>query len=392
MSKANFCNSEHVNLIVSSIINSTTNAEAYQIFRSYKDNLKDWCFVLASDGRIGPGFAANKAFSGTAAARGLFPSERVAVLDYETVVDMEKGRADFFTEFLVSLDTQALSYIRSYFKGLENPKDISEVMLFIAQPNVDLDASLYLRENYHTILYGSDEKREKIFESLLAYEVLRSVDVNYLNQSGKIRSYLSEQERMINTQRFISSVTYHYTQSNVSDGIMLTHKTFYCILLKISEIQISKDKLSFNKKLKEIFVFLNDELGTMYIREIIIAIKYFQLGQNFRFFGRVQAGSKNLFKSLANMAWDLQHIRQCERGFSFSKSKKARYCFPAMLTFDNQLVEIIDSCPLKACLINLDRSVQPVYAIDPFDEIAKISEELAKELRAHHLSVSAPSG
>ena len=370
---------------------ASTNLEAYNIFRIFKDLVKGWRFVIASKDGLTPGFAVNKNFGSGAAVRSLFASEFVFVLDEATVEEMSNGGTTFPIDFSISLDTQAFSYIRPYLREMKGnlPADIAEVMHFIASPPVNVDPTPYILENSHTILYGKEEKKEKIFDNLLTYEILRSVDRAFLEKTGKIQSYLSEQERRTKALNLISEVAYGHSQERFFNELNRRYRAIYCVLLKTVEIQFRRKRAPLKEKLVDLMNFLDKDLGAIFARETILASKYFQIGQKLGFFGKIQSNSDSIFSNLMNMSWDLHHIHQCESGFSFSFSKEARYYFPAILTFDKKLIEVIDLCPLRMCVIMPDHNVQPVYAGDPYKKIAADSEEFASEIYNHFYSEEA---
>ena len=68
------------------------------------------------------------------------------------------------------------------------------------------------------------------------------------------------------------------------------------------------------------------------------------------FFGKMQKGGnqKTLLGLLNAMAWDLAHVRGLERRHGSKWSWPARYSFPAFLTFETGLVEVLDLVEIKA--------------------------------------------
>jgi hypothetical protein len=113
--------------------------------------------------------------------------------------------------------------------------------------------------------------------------------------------------------------------------------------------------------------FYHATLSSMAAREIAVAKAYFHQGQGLRFFHRIQKKKGDILDSLRNMAWDMWHVRQLEQSFAQNPPDSARYFFPALLTFDQGLIEIIDLYRLKACAYNTKaRQPLPVFDGDPF--------------------------
>ena len=362
--------------------------KAYEIYRANKNLLAGWKFIFSSETGSIPGYAVNKIFSNGAAVCSLFASEHVVVLDIDTVSDMEKGEAKFFIDFSISLDTQALSYIRPYINGVKNlPPDLQEVMQFMARPEVNVDPLPYLLENSRSILYGSNNERQHIFESLVAYELLRSIDKARLNK-GELQSYLSEAERALKAQELLSEIAFSHSREGFQDELLRKRRIMYCLLLKMVEIQFRRKQSSIDDKIMEFLRFLDTKVAIMFVREALLAVRYFHNGQK-GFFKNIQKKSPKLLRNLQNMSWDLWHIRQCEEGFSVEPDKPARYYFPAFLTFDKNLAELFALCPMKLCVVDPAGTIQPIYAGDQCALMAGGSKELTIHIEKEFYSDAA---
>lgn len=371
--------------IVECMARSELTAEMYEIYKLFRTFLKGWKFVLASDRGSLPGYAVNRVFSNGAAVRSLFASERVIVLDEETVSDMEKGVAVLPIDFSISLDTQALSYIRHYLSGSQSlPSDFQDVMFFISRPEVNVDPIPYLLENTRFIINGTEEERKNIFKSMEAYEVLRSIDKEVL-RNGEIKSYLTESERRLRAQELLSKAAFDRSHKGIGNEIFRRQKTMYCLLLKMVQIQFKRKEGSLESKLMEFFEFMDADLVVMFAREAVVATNYFQSGQK-GFFRKIQKRSDKLFSNLQSMSWDLWHIRQCEDGLSWNPKEGARYYFPALLTFDKDLIEVFDMCPMKMCAIDPNNTLWPAYVGDIDKLVAGGSEEIASKIHGRFYS------
>ena len=78
----------------------------------------------------------------------------------------------------------------------------------------------------------------------------------------------------------------------------------YLILMKRSYIQLRHNKKTVEEKMDMMCRYMKEELGTILIAELILAKKYFEKGQSFNFFGKIQKGRKDLSEILKNLAWD----------------------------------------------------------------------------------------
>jgi hypothetical protein len=180
--------------LLANIANSDSPSEALTLFQKVAPQLKNCKIVLASNRGGIPGFAVNRSFSGGAAVRSLFKTEKVLVLDENTVREMSSEKVTYPIDYSISLDTQALSYLEPYIdnRTARLPQDFDEVFKFIARDDVFVDPMPYCLENLPNL--GKPAADEKIFHKLRAYEVLRNLDSQWLHTHGKVRAYLSEQE------------------------------------------------------------------------------------------------------------------------------------------------------------------------------------------------------
>jgi len=137
----------------------------------------------------------------------------------------------------------------------------------------------------------------------------------------------------------------------------------YACLLKMAAIQLKAPGNPPSKKMAAFAEFCHSTLSTMPAREITVAKAYFQRGKKYKFFNKVQKNNDNIIKVMRNMAWDMWHVRQLEQSFAQNPSDAARYFFPALLTFDQGLIEIMDLYRLKACAYNV-KTCQPLPVFD----------------------------
>lgn len=351
---------------VAEICESRTTEEAYRLYHQYLPLLKDYKFVFGTDEGGTPGYAVNRTFSAGAAIRSLFKTEHVFVFDPETWHDMESGKATYSIDYSISLDTQASSHLIPYLSGKEHsslPKDLTEVFEFLIRNNVQIDPQPYLSENH--LKLGNSETADGVYSTLKAYEVLRNIDVDWFKQHGKVRSILTDQELAIKAQQHLSTMYLEYKDKPAMDRLSFRHQSMYVLLLKMTAIQLKSPRASLKNKLSLFLQFCNDEIASLFLRETILAKAYFEHGQKFVFFGKIQKNKDGILMQLANMAWDLWHIRQMEEVMTFPPQKGARYLFPAFLTFDKKLIEVIDLCPIKSLAYNIvNPRPMPFYSND----------------------------
>ena len=374
--------------IVARICNSDSLSEAYTLHQIAAPLLKDYKFIFAADTGALPGFAVNRTFSAGAAVRSLFKTERVFVLDTETAAEMQSGQAIYPIDYSISLDTNAMSYLVPYILGKRGkpiPADFQEVFEFIARPEVYVDPLPYFTENMPNL--AANGPADKIFENLKAYEVLRTIDATWLKSKGEIRSLSSDYELAISAQKQISKMYLDAKNDAVMKGVIFRHQYMYACLLKMAMVQLKSPSASVAKKMATFLEFCHSTVATMSTREAVVAREYFTRGQKLTFFGKIQKRKDGILKLLKNMAWDMWHIRQLELSMTFKLTKHARYFFPALLTFDQKFIEIMDLYPLKACAFKMGSNhPMPFFDGDLFQLISGDSEEIASSIKFYFSS------
>lgn len=362
---------------VARVGNADTPAEALAAYLLGAPCLQDYKFVLASPRGATTGFAVNKDFPRGAAVRSLFNTERVVVLDPLTLSDMHSSKeAKYQIDYSISLDTQAVSHLEPYVSGRDPMKidaDLQEVFEFIARDDVSVDPLPYIVENLDNLKSGSASDR--IFSKLKAYEVLRTLDLGRLKETGEAHSYLSPVELTKRAQEFIGGMLYDRENAAMMAGLRFAHQFSYVHLLKMVAIRLRWPKASLQQNMERFAEFGDTVLATLGGRETALARAYFERGQDMDFFRKVQKNKPDLLEILRNMAWDLSHVRRMELAMTAQPTSSARYFFSALLTFDKGLIEVLDLYPLKALAFKVGSAEpMPFFAGDWFDLVSDSAE------------------
>jgi hypothetical protein len=362
---------------ISRIVAADNIEEALEIYLSAENYLCEFKIALSSPRGARTGFSANKNFPGGAAVRSLFKSEFVIALDSLTVREMLfSGKSEYQIDYSISLDTQAVSHLDPYISGRDPMKidaDLKDVFNFISRDNVFVDPLPYIVENFENLKVAAS--CDRVFEKLKAYEILRTLDLEQLQDTGKIVSTLSPARLVKVTQELIARLLYDAENAPMMEALRFAHKYSYVHLLKMVSIQLRWPKSCVDEKMERFAEFGDAVLATLGSREIALARAYFERSQNMRFFSKVQKGSKDLFKTLRNMAWDLSHIRRMELCMVAGVRSGARYFFPALLTFDKGLIEVLDLYPLKALAFEVGRTEPLPFFSGEFLDLVASSEE-----------------
>ncbi|MGZ5199202.1 MAG: hypothetical protein ACXWC4_05470 [Telluria sp.] len=364
--------------IVAAIANAETVRIGLDTFEGMQSLIPDWKFVFASENGPLPGLAISQTFSDGSAVRGLFTTDRVLVLDKDTLRDMrEQHDALFLYDYSIALDTQALSYLAPFLKGGSTrlPPDFHEVFEFIARDEVNVDPLPYMVENLPNIPTSELEVRRR----LEAYEVLRTIDAGWLGANGEVRSKLSQAERKSNVDDLLSEMFDVSSKPEELDAMLKDYRLSYCVLLKAASIQLlTPAKAAYQDKIGQLVEFMDKDLGAMFAREVLIAAHLFEHGQHeFGFFSKIQKGKPDNLKNLRGMAWDFAHVRHVEGVTTRADWKNqydrniARYFFSAILTCDKRYVEVLDLYPLKSYAFKAGTNRPlPFPAVEWFAKIA----------------------
>jgi hypothetical protein len=387
--------------LIEHIAKATSTAESAVAFKLFEKELTGCRFVFAADVGGLPGFAVDKTFSSGAAIRGLFQSERVLVLDHSSI-EAREGGYDYAYDYSISLDTSAVSVLKPFLDGRKGvPGDIAEVIEFLTSNNVSFDPLPYAFENFANLDRGISAA-ERMYEKALGYETLASADLEYLKQTGILRSSLDPDSLARRSARMIATMYDGNASRDFVDEMYRLRRTIYALLLKMAVIQIRDPKRSLKKKLGDLLSFCDQDLATMHLRELVIAKEYFERGQGLGFFSRVHKnynGDRSLFEVLENMAWDIYHLRHLELAMGISRRPDARYFFSALLTFDKHLIELLDLCSLRAIALIGDPPwpipfprTDVVLFLDPGDVDTVFSAEAthSRNLRRGEANLSLP--
>lgn len=336
--------------LVMEIGNAEDLSAVLKLYTSFYLLIPEYKFVFSSPKGPYPGFQTNKKFKHGASIRSLFNDENVFVMDPQTIEEMfsDKGHSTFKIDYSISLDSQALSYLRPYINGKVSglDDDIEEIFKFISHQNTQVDSVLYELENLKNL--DEKENHHKIFDKLMGYEFIKDVDLVNSGTSGVLTSKISQGELFLNTDRHFSSLLTKNKDSEFRRALRDRHDSIYAYVLMMSIIQIKSPARSLKNKLIELLSFAHTKVCFLATRELILASEFFIRGTEFRFFNKIHKKSKNMWSALHGMAWDLTHCRYLEQALTFNTGNDERYFFPGILTCDKGFIEAMELTPLKA--------------------------------------------
>lgn len=334
---------------IQDVLHARSLPEALARFERNRRHLRGCKFAFASAEGPRPGHATGRDFPNGAAVRSLFATRKVVVLDDDTVEEMKDGGSTFRLDYSISLDTNTLSYLLPYLDGKTSrlPADFADVFTFIAAPETNVDPIPYRLENLLNLTRQPAED-QRIYDRLYAYEILRTLDSVSLAQ-GMPRSSLTPVELAKRAQEQMASLYHAIDDSALMDAIRHKHGTMYYLLLRMCTLQLAAPRRPAHAKMIDFCDDCDQHLATLFAREMLLARRYFEQGQSIAFFRKIMIKGHDQLAQLRSMAWDLWHVRQMEQAITLRPVPDARYFFPALLTFDKALIEIMDMHPLQAC-------------------------------------------
>ena len=338
-------------------------AAAHDAYLQYRQDLKNCRFILAAEEGNAPGFAVNQSLSGKFVVRSIFADSNLFFIDEKTVAEMRAGPTQVAVDWSIGLDTQTVSYLEPYITGRAKvPTEFSDVFSYLARPDIDVNPTPYMMENFHRLSGGTAKDKERIRSKYIAYEVLRTLDRSHYMESNEIRSELGPEQLRKRVERLVAKLLKDRRAKSHGDNLLFMVRCFYALLLKMAIIQLSSPNRSTEDKLMEFLHFCDRSLATMWIRETITALHYFERGQKMNFFREVQKARTGTFEAIRGMAWDLWHIRRMDLEAASPPRAGARYFIPAFLTCDVALIELIDLCPMRAIAVgSTGRGPLPFY-------------------------------
>lgn len=268
--------------------------------------------------------------------------------------------AKTYIQRCISFDTQTTSYFYRCYKAQETglPSNIESILNLLVDNKISVDYIPYTMEN----LLFSNEKKEYVKECIFAFEKLyygKTVSDTYCR--GTAESVIEMYDGLRTQNYFGFAELYH---------------SIYVILLKVCYIQLTHTKYSIDKKMNLLCAFMDKRLCRILIPELILAKRYFERGQAYTFFGKIQNGRKDKIKNIKNMAWDLFHLRMLEMGCAYKTLEKVDAIIPYFCTYDKRLLEVKECYELKSMAINY-RTQERFSFYSNVDEIVDYLKEVS---------------
>lgn len=317
----------------------------------------------------------SRSFGGKGYLHSFLASRRVV-----TMKNRGEGETFQYT-YTISFDTQFPSYLRRRaqgiaISGLESA--LTECLAFLEPHRSGADILPYLHENQDRL------EIPEVRETIRAFVEFRSAADQPLRDEGIIQSTLSACE----LERQVESAMRMFTGADwkgIASHAKMNWAASYIMLLAAAAIHLCYRSESPTQRLVRLLEHL-DEVGFFPKVEIHFVHRFFEQGNQERFYRQVQGNARELNRKLANMAWDLSHSRTIHDHVSATaqgNDKHADFVVPYILTFDKPLEAVLRGYQANALITYFQKGAKFI-TIYPVEVEARLSN--AFELCAGMLS------
>ncbi|RNB67311.1 hypothetical protein [Brevibacillus panacihumi] len=306
-----------------------------------------------------------------------FQSSKLYFIDNEILNNMlsSQNNVEIPIDYSIMFDTNYASYIHQF---VNNPSSNlnNEVFTSIAlllRENYQYDFNFYLIENsksmdLNSIYDFSDfiQNHNEIYQNIISLELFKSIDNTLFKNTGKLNYTITKSEA---TQKATDLITTLFcTKQGIEylQNFTFMQKQMTLFLIGMLNIQFSSNK-SPQKKIYDLFDFMNEKVGVYFERESIVAHRYFKEKGKLRIFRKIQKNgdTTKILETINNIAWDFVTPRVME--FFMRFGGEGKFFLPFILSHDAGLKEILQLFNVKACLIDEHLGFIPVPSINTQD-------------------------
>jgi hypothetical protein len=284
---------------------------------------------------------------------------------------LSSGKIDIPVDYSVMFDTNYASYIHQFVNNNINNfnNEIFRSIDILLRENFQYDYYFYLVENSKTIDLELDydinyfiKTHKSIYENLVSLELFKSVDEKLYRDKRKIKYTLSQSEARHKAEELIGNLFCSQEGKDHLKYLRFLQKQMTLFLIGVFQINFSSNR-SPQKKMKELFDFMNEKVGIYFEREAIVAYKYFKEKGNIRIFRKIQRNIDALktLELIDNIAWDFTAPRIME--FFMRFGGEGKFFLPFFLSHDLGLKEILKLFNVKGVIIEGNSAFIPFPSI-----------------------------
>lgn len=301
-------------------------------------------------------------------------SENLFFIDNEILKDMLSSSNDVKIpiDYSVMFDTNYASYIHQFVNNnmtnLNN--EVFTSIAILLRENFQYDFNFYLIENSKNIDFNKDfdinyfkRTNKDIYENLISLELFKSIDGELFKKQGKVNYNISPSEARNNAETIIKNLFCNEFGKEYLNHITFMQKQITLFLIGVLKINFSS-KRNAQKKIIELFDFMNEKVGIYFERETIVAYKYFKEQSKLRIFSKIQKNgdTTKLLSIINNISWDFIAPRIMEYFMRFGGEGK--FFIPFFLSHDIGLKEVINLFNVKGVFIDEVAGFIPLSSIN----------------------------
>lgn len=190
-----------------------------------------------------------------------------------------------------------------------------------------------------------DKIKQGVYQSLISYLQFQQYQYNdfleYPSHIVPINNVIRDVDDLVHRMDFMAN-------GEAKEYIDVA-TTIRILIAKTIQIEFEYRRKGIKYKIDKLIDFVNEELGIIQERELIVCYLYLKKGKEVsKFFKGIQKNARNILKKIEGMAWDLTHIRIMELSIQFDIDEDKPVCLRSLLTFDNGLRDILKNFPLRA--------------------------------------------
>lgn len=276
----------------------------------------------------------------------IFKYPNLAFMNPRIIKEMENSRAQIRPDYSISFDVNTATYVHDYMTlGRDKvPKEFLKTLSFILDKDLNIDPIFYILEN---ISKGEDSQR--FHKNLVSLKKLMTCDMEHYKNTKEIKSILSDDEVQKESEKDLNAL-----KTEFNEIIKITQKNHLIMKVILLAITISRFKYKNNLKLQLEYLikFMDNKIHTIFLRELSVALEYFEKKQ-LKFFNPLnnRESLEKTINTIDNMAWDFTLVRTLEIYFSSKPNPEADFFIPFIYTHDKGLLDVIEMFYCKDFLI-----------------------------------------
>ena len=306
-----------------------------------------------------------------------FQSSKLYFIDNEILGNMlsSYNNVEIPIDYSIMFDTNYASYIHQFVNNPSNnlSNEVFTTIALLLRENYQYDFNFYLIENsksmdlksvydFNTFIHDHNE----IYQNIISLELFKSIDSTLFKNTGKLNYTITKSEATQNATDLITKLFCTKHGIEYLQNFTFLQKQMTLFLIGMLNIHFSSNKGP-QKKIHELFDFMNEKVGVYFERESIVAHKYFKKNGNLRIFRKIQKNgdATNILQTIDNIAWDFVAPRVME--FFMRFGGEGKFFLPFILSHDVGLKEILKLFNIKACYIDDNPGFIPVPSINTQD-------------------------